>query len=152
MNEFVQQYETLVRLFVFLAVFSIMAIWEVLAPKKELVVAKGKRWLTNWSVVVINSLAVRFCVPILAVAWADTVTAQGWGLLNHLDMPLWAEIVIAIVVLDMLIYWQHVLSHRLPILWKVHRIHHADRDIDVTTGARFHPIEIVLSTPSGPDC
>ena len=89
--------------------------------------------------------AALFAVPVLAVAMAEIAAARGWGLLNLVDLPLWLEFVIAVAVLDMLIYAQHVATHKTPILWRLHQVHHADRDIDVTTGARFHPVEIVLS-------
>ena len=144
-NEFIQQYESTIRLSVFLGVFSLMALWEVFAPRKQLVIGRGSRWLTNWALVVIDSVAVRILVPVLAVAWAEQVALKGWGLFNLISMPGWLEFILAIIVLDMLIYWQHVASHYIPLLWHIHKVHHADRDIDVTTGARFHPIEIVVS-------
>ena len=134
-----------IRLSVFIGVFTLMAVLEVLAPKKERVLPRGKRWLTNWSLVVINSVSMRFLIPVLAVSVAQQIDQSGWGLFNLVVFPFWLECILAIVVLDMLIYWQHVASHHLPILWRVHKVHHADRDIDVTTGARFHPIEIGLS-------
>ena len=116
-NEFIQQYESTIRLSVFLGVFSLMALWEVLAPRKQLVIGRGSRWLTNWGLVVIDSVAVRLLVPVLAVAWAEQVALNGWGLFNWIAMPGWLEFILAIIVLDMLIYWQHVASHYICLLY-----------------------------------
>ncbi len=145
MVSFIQHHEALIRLSVFLGVFATMALLEVVFPKKQLAVGRGRRWLTNWGLVIVNSVTVRFLTPVLAVTWATTVAGNDWGVLNWLGLPFWLEVIIGVVVLDMLIYWQHVASHHFPLLWRMHKIHHADRDIDVTTGARFHPLEIVLS-------
>ena len=145
MIEFLLNNEATIRLSVFVAVFATMAVWEILSPRRPLVEGRGARWITNWSLVVIDAFAVRLLVPVLAVAWAHSASERDLGLLNFLELPFWIEFVVAIVLLDMLIYWQHVASHKIPLLWRVHRVHHADRDIDVTTGARFHPVEIVLS-------
>lgn len=134
-----------IRLSVFIGVFTLMALLELLAPKKERALPRTKRWVTNWSLVIINSVSMRFLIPVLAVSVAQYVEQAGWGLFSFIDLPFWLECLLAIIVLDMLIYWQHVASHHLPILWRFHKVHHADRDIDVTTGARFHPIEIGLS-------
>ncbi len=134
--------EGAIRLSVFAGVFVIMAILEALQPRKQRTQPRGKRWLTNISVVVINTLALRLLFPVLAVAYAAN---NSWGLLNMVELPEIVEVIVAVILMDMAIYWQHVASHKIPILWKVHRMHHCDRDIDVTTGTRFHPIEIILS-------
>ncbi len=142
---FIQNNQEIIRLSVFIGVFITMALLESLAPKKQRALPRSRRWLTNWSLVIIDSIALRIFVPVLAVAVAQWVSNHGWGLMSLVNFPFWIECLLAIVLLDMLIYWQHVASHHLPILWRFHKVHHADRDIDVTTGARFHPIEIVLS-------
>ncbi len=134
-----------IRLSVFIGVFALMAVLEFVVPKKQRALSRGPRWFTNWSLVIIDSVTLRLVVPVLAVTLAQRVSDAGWGLFSIINLPFWLECVLAIVVLDMLIYWQHVASHRIPVLWRMHKVHHADRDIDVTTGARFHPIEIVLS-------
>ena len=139
------EHEAAVRLSVFGGVFAAMALLEMLMPRKNRTQPRTTRWFTNIAVVVVDSAAVRLVFPILAVGVASYAAAQGWGLLTLVDLPFWLEVLVAAVLLDCAIYWQHVASHKIPILWKVHRMHHADRDIDVTTGARFHPIEIVLS-------
>ncbi|MDM3870718.1 sterol desaturase family protein [Porticoccus sp. W117] len=106
---------------------------------------RTRRWLTNWGLVIIDALTLRVVFPILAVGVAVIASQKGWGLFNILALPLWLEITLAVVLLDLLIYAQHVLSHKVPLLWRLHKVHHVDRDIDVTTGARFHPLEILFS-------
>lgn len=122
-----------------------MAIWEILAPRRELTVSKSKRWISNLSIVVLNTVVIRVLFPAAAVGMAVYADAKGWGIFNILELPAWLAVLLSVVLLDMIIYWQHVMFHRFPILWRIHRMHHADMDIDVTTGSRFHPIEIVLS-------
>ncbi len=137
--------EGLIRLSIFGGVFAAMALLEMLMPRKDRTQPRSTRWFTNIGIVVLDTLTLRLLFPILAVGVAAYSTAHGWGLLNLMDLPFWLEVLIAAVLLDFAIYWQHVASHKIPILWQVHRMHHADRDFDVTTGTRFHPIEIVLS-------
>lgn len=137
--------EGLIRISVFLGVFGLMAAWEVFAPRRALAVSKLGRWGVNWAVVVLDTVIVRLLFPLAAAGAALEAAAKGWGLFNYLSWPSWLEILIAIILLDCLIYWQHVLSHRIPFLWRLHRVHHSDRDIDVTTAIRFHPFEIALS-------
>jgi len=141
--------EVQLRLSVFIGVFIIMALLELLMPRRKLNYSKSHRWFTNISVIAIGSLVVRLmgmlAVPLLAVATALWTEANSWGLLHFVNFPTWVEILIAVVLLDMAIYGQHVASHKITMLWHFHRMHHADVDIDLTTGARFHPIEIALS-------
>lgn len=144
MNE-ILNHETGIRLGIFAGVLALMALLEAAFPKKQRAQGRGSRWITNLSLIVIDSVALRLALPIFAIGVSVIAADKGWGLLNLLAWPAWIEIIIAIVLLDMLIYWQHVASHRLPLLWRLHKVHHADRDIDVTTGVRFHPIEIIFS-------
>lgn len=144
-EQLIAQHEAVTRMSVFLSVLLLMLILEAVFPRKQRVLARGSRWLTNLALVVIDSIALRLLVPVAALSVAADVTQQGWGLLSWLELPVWLKCVIAIALLDMFIYWQHVASHRFAILWRFHKIHHADRDIDTSTGVRFHPIEIVLS-------
>ncbi len=137
--------ETTIRLSIFASVFIIMAVAEAMWPRKKRTQPRLNRWFTNIGIVVLDSITVRIIFPIVAVGMAQYATSQGWGLLNQFALPFWLNVLISAVLLDMAIYWQHVASHKIPILWRVHRVHHADRDIDVSTGNRFHPIEIVLS-------
>ena len=141
--------EAALRFAVFAGIFVAMALLEVAAPKRHLSAAKARRWLTNLSIVAIDSVVVRLmaalAVPLAAVAAALYAEQRGIGLLNMVVWPAWLELVIALVVLDFAIWLQHLASHKVPVLWRLHRMHHADLDIDVSTALRFHPIEIGLS-------
>ena len=145
MSDFILTHETSLRLGVFASVLLIMMLAESLLPRKERVMGRGRRWTSNLLLIVIDSLFVRLLFPIVAVGFAAFAAAKGWGFFNIADLPIWLEVTLAIIILDMMIYWQHVASHHIPFLWAMHKVHHADRDIDVTTGSRFHPIEIGLS-------
>jgi sterol desaturase/sphingolipid hydroxylase (fatty acid hydroxylase superfamily) len=137
--------EPLIRLGVFAAVLALLITWELLAPRRPLLVGRWRRWPGNASMVVIGALLVRILFPAAAVGLALVAEANGWGLLNLVVVPDWLAILIAVILLDLIIYAQHVLFHANPLLWRLHRMHHADLDIDVTTGIRFHPVEILLS-------
>lgn len=141
--------ETVLRLSAFALVFAVMAGLEWLLPKRERREARWGRWLTNLSIVGCGIAIVRLmgfiAAPLVAVGAAMVAEGRGWGVLNALDWPPWLEIVIALLVLDFAIWFQHWASHKVPLLWRVHQMHHADIDIDVTTALRFHPIEIGLS-------
>jgi len=133
------------RLGVFLSVLAGVGLAEVLRPRRRLTQAKGVRWLNNIVLVALNTLVLRVTFPILAVGMAMLAMQRGWGLLSWIVLPTWAEWGVTVVVLDLAVYAQHVAFHHVPVLWRLHRMHHADLDIDVTTGARFHPVEILLS-------
>ncbi|MEQ1652958.1 MAG: sterol desaturase family protein, partial [Hyphomicrobium sp.] len=141
--------EPILRFGAFALVFVVMALLEVASPKRKLVASKGRRWLTNLTIVGIGSLLVRLmsalAVPLVAIAAAVYAESQGFGLLNVLKWPPWLEVLLAVVVLDLAIWFQHWAAHMIPALWRLHQVHHADVDIDVTTAIRFHPIEIALS-------
>jgi sterol desaturase/sphingolipid hydroxylase (fatty acid hydroxylase superfamily) len=128
-----------------LAVFAALALWEVLAPRRVLSVGRTPRWPSNLGILVLDALLVRLLIPTAAVGVAVIAGQRGWGLLNITPWPAWLEGLIGFLVLDLVIYAQHVGFHKVPILWRLHRMHHADLDIDVSTGLRFHPIEIILS-------
>jgi len=145
MDAFVVDYEPAVRILAFAGVLAIMVIWEFLAPRRPRTLARLRRWPANLSIVVLNTFIVRLTFPAAALGVALAVEAQGWGLLHGIGMPAWVAILAGIVLLDLVIYLQHLLFHAVPVLWRLHRMHHADLDLDVTTGARFHPVEIVLS-------
>ena len=137
--------DTLIRLSAFVGVMAVMASWELLAPRRPLTTLKLWRWVANLSVVGLDTLVVRVLFAAGAVGMALSAAEQGWGLLNRLDWPLWMELALALVALDLALYLQHVMFHAAPLLWRFHMMHHADLDVDVTTGARFHPVEVVLS-------
>jgi sterol desaturase/sphingolipid hydroxylase (fatty acid hydroxylase superfamily) len=138
-------YEPLIRLGVFFGVFLGMALWEARAPRRQLLLDRPSRWTTNWAIALLDAAVVRVLFPLAAVGAAIDAGAQGWGLFAALDWPVWLEFLLTLVILDFAIWVQHVASHRIPALWRLHQVHHADRDIDVTTAIRFHPIEIALS-------
>lgn len=137
--------EVLIRLGFFFGIFIIVAAWEVLSPRRVLTTSKPIRWLSNMGVVFVDTMAVRFLIPIPAVALAAMAETNGWGLLNNMDLPLWLSITAGVLALDLIIYLQHVMFHAVPVLWRLHMMHHADLDYDVTTGLRFHPLEILIS-------
>jgi len=144
-EEYVLQREAMVRLGFFALVFIIMLAWELLAPRRNPSVSKPLRWLNNLGLFALNSVVLRLLFPAAAVGIALSVGEMGWGLFNLLTLPFWFEIVAAVLLLDLAIYLQHILMHRAPLLWRLHRVHHADLDIDLTTGSRFHTIEIIVS-------
>jgi len=136
-----------IRLSIFIAVLVLMAIAEAMFARKERVQPRSKRWLANFGLIVVDMLALRILGPVSAIVAANYALDNSWGLLamSPVPMPFYLEIVLGVMLLDLAIYFQHVISHKVPIFWRLHRVHHADRDIDVTTGFRFHPIEIALS-------
>lgn len=138
-------HEPLIRLGFFLGIFMLVALAEWLMPRRTLSVSKAVRWANNLGLVLFNTVVVRLMFPVAAVGVALFAQQHGWGLLNHYALPLPLAVFIAVVVMDFVIYLQHVMVHALPLLWRLHRVHHADLDYDVTTGARFHPLEIILS-------
>ncbi len=137
--------EPLVRFVVFAAVLAAMAAWELSAPRRRQTLGRKARWPSNLGIVVLDTLLVRLIFPIGAVAVALAAEAHGWGLFNALRAPSWIAVPASIILLDLAIYLQHVLFHAVPAFWRFHRMHHADLEFDVTTGVRFHPIEILLS-------
>lgn len=145
MSDFILTHETSLRLGVFASILLVMMSAEALFPRKARTMSRARRWTSNLLLIVIDGLFVRLLFPIVAVGVAIIAADKGWGVFNLIDLPIWLEITLAIIILDMMIYWQHVASHHIPFLWALHKVHHADRDIDVTTGSRFHPIEIGLS-------
>jgi sterol desaturase/sphingolipid hydroxylase (fatty acid hydroxylase superfamily) len=138
-------YEPYIRLGAFSGVFVVMAIWELMVPRRKQPIGRGWRWPNNLGVVAVDTLLVRILFPVTAVGLALVAEERGFGLFNVIALPAWAGVMVSIVLLDLAIYLQHVLFHAVPALWRLHRMHHADLEFDVTTGLRFHPIEILLS-------
>ena len=145
MQELVVELEPQFRLGAFLGVFVLVALWEIVAPRRRLRVSKAVRWTSNIGIVVLDTALVRLVFPAAAVGIAAEVGSLGWGVFNALAWPFWVEVLLAVVLLDLVIYWQHVVFHAVPGLWRLHMVHHADLDFDLTTGVRFHPVEILLS-------
>lgn len=137
--------EPYIRLGAFLGIFALMALWEFLAPRRVRAVSRWVRWPNNLAIVALNTALLRVIFPTAAVGLALLGEQRGWGLLNAVALPPWLEIALAVAALDLIIYLQHVMFHAVPAFWRLHRMHHADLDFDVTTGARFHPVEILLS-------
>jgi sterol desaturase/sphingolipid hydroxylase (fatty acid hydroxylase superfamily) len=144
-EQFVMAHEPAIRMGFFVAVFALVALWERVAPQRRLTVSKALRWSSNLGLVVLNTVLLRLMFPLAAVGMAAFSAANGWGLLNHFKVPFWLAVPLAVIAMDFVIWLQHVMVHAVPVLWRLHRVHHADPDYDLTTGARFHPIEIALS-------
>lgn len=139
------KHEVVIRLVFFAGIFGLIAVWEWMSPRRLLRTSKTERWISNLSITFLNPLVLYLLFPILAIDMALKAQEGGWGLLNTVDLPLWLKLIIGIMVLDLVIYLQHVMFHAIPILWRLHMMHHVDLDYDLTTGLRFHPIEMVLS-------
>tara|TARA_R110002051_G_scaffold7041_8_gene33224 strand:- start:116 stop:967 length:852 start_codon:yes stop_codon:yes gene_type:complete len=145
MTETILAIEPNLRLAVFLGVLAAMALWEIAAPRRRREIPRVIRWTNNLALVVVDTAILRLTFPILAVGLAVMAQERGWGIFNNVDVPVWVAIIVSMLLLDLAIYLQHVMFHAVPGLWRIHRMHHADLDFDVTTGLRFHPIEILLS-------
>ena len=145
MTDLILANEPLIRMGFFLGILLAMAIWEVAAPRRRREIPRLLRWSSNLGIVVIDTLLVRLTFPIVAVGLALLAQERGWGLFNILDVPVWVAFIVSVLALDLAIYLQHVMFHAVPALWRLHRMHHADLEFDVTTGLRFHPVEILLS-------
>lgn len=137
--------EAQIRLTVFFAVLIIIALWEIFLPRRKRVASKATRWLNNLGLVALNGAMLRFVFPVLAVGIAILAEQRGWGLFYQFRIPSVAVMFVSVVLLDFLIYVQHLIFHKVSLFWRLHRMHHIDPDLDVTSGARFHPIEIALS-------
>jgi sterol desaturase/sphingolipid hydroxylase (fatty acid hydroxylase superfamily) len=138
--------EPLIRLSCFCGVLVLMTLWEVLTPRRPQSIRRLLRWPNNLGLVILNSFLLRLLFPLAGVGMAFLAQTKGWGLFNIVLAPAWLAIPSAVVLLDLTIYGQHVMFHAAPLLWRLHRMHHADLEFDVTTGLRFHPGEIVVST------
>ncbi len=137
-----------VRLGVFIGLFAVLALIEAWAPRRVRSQPRSTRWTTNWAIIILDTVTLRLlalALPLLAVGAAIDAQNQGWGLMNALDLPLWLAVILTVLIFDFAIWAQHLITHKIPVLWRFHRVHHADRDIDVTTAIRFHPVEIALS-------
>ncbi|MEO6800783.1 MAG: sterol desaturase family protein [Rhodanobacter sp.] len=145
MTTYLLTHEAAIRLGAFVGIFAVMALWEVLAPRRRQDIGRWRRWPANLGIVVLNSVLVRLIFPTAAVGVALYAEAHGWGLFHALGAPGWLAVVASMLVLDLAIYLQHVMLHAVPLLWRLHRMHHTDLEFDLTTGARFHPLEILLS-------
>jgi len=137
--------EPLIRLGAFTGILAVMVLWEWLSPRRSQEIGRTRRWPGNLGIVALDTVVVRLVFPATAVGTALLAEARSWGLFQSLEAPTWLVIAMSVILLDLAIYLQHVLFHAVPVLWRLHRMHHADLEFDVTTGLRFHPIEILLS-------
>jgi sterol desaturase/sphingolipid hydroxylase (fatty acid hydroxylase superfamily) len=137
--------DALIRLSAFVGMLGFMALWEIIWPRRRLTSSKLRRWAANLSIVMLNTFVLRFIFASGAIGVASVAAERGWGLFNNLGWPIWLEVLLAVVALDFVLYLQHVMFHAVPAFWRFHMMHHADLDMDVTTGARFHPVEVTLS-------
>ena len=142
------EHETLIRLSAFVGLFTLFALVEAWVPRRQRTQPRQTRWFTNWAIIILDALTLRLLaivIPLLAVGAAIDAAQNGWGVMNMITLPLWITVPLSILIFDFAIWAQHLITHKIPILWRIHRVHHADRDIDVTTAIRFHPVEIALS-------
>ncbi len=133
------------RIIFFIGIIIVVAIWELIAYRRPLTVAKASRWFNNLGIIILDSITLLVILPTTAIEIAATAAQRGWGLCHYLPIPLWTTILLSVLILDLVVYLQHLMFHAVPLLWQLHMVHHADLDIDVTTGLRFHPIEIIIS-------
>ncbi|MGE0876597.1 MAG: sterol desaturase family protein [Burkholderiales bacterium] len=139
-------HEAALRLGAFIAVFAAMALWEALAPRRQPGITRAARWPHNLGLLLVDAALLRVVAPGAAIAVAVAGEAGGWGLLPALGAPAWIAVPLAVILLDLAVWFQHVTFHAVPLLWRLHRVHHTDTEYDLTTGTRFHPIEILIST------
>jgi sterol desaturase/sphingolipid hydroxylase (fatty acid hydroxylase superfamily) len=137
--------DNFIRLGCFLAVLMVMAAWERLFPRKKRVDSMPRRWAGNLGLAALDTLSVKILFSVLPVSFSVLAATKGWGLFSFLNLPAVVEWAAAVIVLDFIIYGQHVLFHFVPVLWRLHKVHHTDLDIDASTGVRFHPLEIIIS-------
>ena len=137
--------ENLYRIGAAIIVLLIMAGWEIVAPKRKLTTVKARRWTTNLTIIGLDNLLVMLLIPVTVIQVCLAAQASKWGLFNQLDLPPVLTLFLSVLALDLVIYLQHLMFHAVPLFWRLHMVHHADLDIDVTTGLRFHPVEIILS-------
>jgi sterol desaturase/sphingolipid hydroxylase (fatty acid hydroxylase superfamily) len=141
-------HETLIRLSAFAGLFVLFAVIEALVPRRKRRQSRSRRWITNWAISILDFATLYMLslfIPALAVGAALDAWAHGWGLMNNVQLPYGIAILLTILIFDFAIWAQHLITHKIPILWRFHRVHHTDRDIDVTTAIRFHPVEIAFS-------
>lgn len=146
MDSLIADTESSLRLGVFLSFFVVLALLELVIPRRKLRYSKLQRWASNIGLSIFNTVFLRLVIPIAGVGTALLASDKGWGLLNHVELPLWLSTIVFLLIFDVTIYWQHRIYHRVPVLWRFHRMHHTDMDYDFTTGSRFHPVSILIST------
>lgn len=139
------QYEAKIRLISFVVICSGVALWEIISPRRQLSDSKSRRWFNNLGIIFLDNLVLRLLLPGMVIAVAVATEQSNWGLLNYFHLPTFMAIIIGVLALDLIIYLQHLMFHAVPLFWRLHMVHHTDLDIDVSTGLRFHPLEILVS-------
>lgn len=137
--------EASIRLSAFIGIFTAMALLEQFLPRRERFPARGRRWATNWGMLIVDSVVLRILFPAAAVGVALWAEGAGFGLFNLIEVPFWLAFILVVLVLDFAVWLAHVASHHWLWLWRIHKVHHADVDLDVTSALRFHPAEIIVS-------
>ena len=145
MKEFILENETYIRVFIFILTLAVIAFYEYKHPKRTLLISKTIRWLNNLSLVFISSILIKLLFPLAAFGVAYYMEAKSFGLLHLFELSYFIKVLIAVILLDLIIYWQHRIFHKVDFFWKFHKVHHSDMDFDLSTGIRFHPIEIIFS-------
>ena len=145
MEELFFEYESYIRLGSFIGLFALLTLWEISSPKRNLLHQRRFRWFSNIGLIVISSVLIRFILPTAAVGVAFHAEQDNLGFLNQYDFPFVAQFILAFILMDLSIYFQHVMFHSLPMFWRFHRVHHSDLDCDISTGLRFHPFEMIIS-------
>jgi len=145
LNQYIILNESLIRISFFITILLLMSYFEYTIPRKKLLLSKFRRWSNNISIVLINSLLLKLIFASSAISISIYTTKEHIGLLNLIEIPFFFSVVLSIILLDLIIYIQHRLFHEINFFWKFHKVHHSDMDYDVTTGFRFHPIEILIS-------
>lgn len=145
LQQVVLAHEPVIRFGFFLSAIVLVIVWELRAPRRVLRMPRTLRWFSNLGLLVLNTLLLRLVLPLAAAGIAAFGVANGWGLMNHFSVPLWLAVPVGVITMDLAIWLQHVMFHAVPALWRLHQVHHTDLDYDVTTGSRFHPVEIGLS-------
>jgi len=146
MNAYIADSESALRLGVFVSFFIVLAVLELIIPRRRLRYSKMQRWASNIGLSVFNTIFLRLLIPIAGMGAALFAAERNWGLFNQVELPIWLSTIVFLVFFDMTIYWQHRLYHMVPVLWRFHRMHHTDMDYDFTTGSRFHPVSILISS------
>lgn len=132
--------------YVYFGFLIAIALIEAIVPRRAVAAAPGRRWLVNFAVTAFNTVLIRLLVPVAGAALAAACADRGLGLLNNLAVPGWLAIVVSILALDLTNYAAHYVLHRVPVLWRIHRMHHTDQDYDFSIAVRFHPFESIYAT------
>jgi sterol desaturase/sphingolipid hydroxylase (fatty acid hydroxylase superfamily) len=133
------------RLLIFPALMLVLAVWEAMLPRRRWQLARPWRWISNLGLALLNNVVLRVLAPLGLAGIALWAEERRLGLLHLINLAEVVGVVVTVLLLDLIVYTQHVVFHRVPILWRLHLVHHADLDFDFTTGVRFHTLEILLS-------